>query len=228
MFGEFPDVDIDYAYADAITVHLLKRPDFYDVIVAENMFGDIISDLGAATVGGMGISPSGEIGDSHGLFQGAHGSAPDIAGQDVASPVATILSGARMLRWLADKHGDASLDEAAGRIETAVEEVLAPAVEVERLQPGQGLYVPPPQVGARLLREALVGAVVGAHLGGREARQPLELDEVVVEPVQCLLGCGVYGLRIHGQFPMATAVTVTAPSTRPPVMAQATLRWVRA
>lgn len=125
VHGEFPDVDIDYAYADAITVHLLKRPDFYDVIVAENMFGDIISDLGAATVGGMGISPSGEIGDSHGLFQGAHGSAPDIAGQDVASPVATILSGAMMLRWLADKHGDASLDEAAGRIETAVEEVLA-------------------------------------------------------------------------------------------------------
>ncbi len=63
------------------------------MIVAENMFGDIISDLGAATVGGMGISPSGEIGDSHALFQGAHGSAPDIAGQNVASPVATILSG---------------------------------------------------------------------------------------------------------------------------------------
>ena len=125
VHADFPDVAIDYAYADAITVHLVKRPDFYDVIVAENMFGDIISDLGAATVGGMGISPSGEIGDTHGLFQGAHGSAPDIAGQDIASPVATILSGAMMLRWLADKHRDATLDEAAARIETAVEVVLA-------------------------------------------------------------------------------------------------------
>jgi hypothetical protein len=99
-------VAIDYAYADAITVHMLKKPDFYDVIVAENMFGDIMSDLGAGTVGGLGIAASAELGEHHGLFQGAHGSAPDIAGQDLASPVATILSGALMLRWLADRHGD--------------------------------------------------------------------------------------------------------------------------
>ena len=66
--ASYPDVEIDYAYADAITVHLLKRPDFYDVIVAENMFGDIISDLGAATVGGLGIAASAELGDDHGLF----------------------------------------------------------------------------------------------------------------------------------------------------------------
>ncbi|KAF7962417.1 3-isopropylmalate dehydrogenase [Cupriavidus sp. UYMU48A] len=121
----YADVEIDYAYADAITVHMLKRPDFYDVIVAENMFGDIISDLGAATIGGMGLSPSAEIGDTHGLFQGAHGSAPDIAGKDLASPLATILSGGMMLRWLGDKHGDAALKEAAMRIENAVENVLA-------------------------------------------------------------------------------------------------------
>ncbi|MCE7027156.1 isocitrate/isopropylmalate dehydrogenase family protein [Jiella avicenniae] len=121
---EFPGIDIDYAYADAITVHLLKKPDFYDVIVAENMFGDIISDLGAATVGGMGISPSGEIGDDHALFQGAHGSAPDIAGQDLASPIAAILSGVMMLRWLADRHGDEALARDAERIERAVETVL--------------------------------------------------------------------------------------------------------
>ena len=121
----YPDVEIDYAYADAITVHMVKRPDFYDVIVAENMFGDIISDLGAATVGGMGISPSGEIGDTHALFQGAHGSAPDIAGQNIASPVATVLSSVMMLRWLADRKDDAELSSAADRIETAVGRVLA-------------------------------------------------------------------------------------------------------
>ena len=84
--ADYPDVERDYAYADAITVHMLKKPDFYDVIVAENMFGDIISDLGAGTVGGLGIAASAEVGDHHGLFQGAHGSAPDIAGQNLASP----------------------------------------------------------------------------------------------------------------------------------------------
>ncbi|MGE0801126.1 MAG: isocitrate/isopropylmalate dehydrogenase family protein [Lautropia sp.] len=123
--ADFPDVALDYAYADAITVHLLKRPDCYDVIVAENMFGDILSDLGAGTVGGLGIARSGELGDRHGLFQGAHGSAPDIAGQNRASPLATILSGALMLRWLGERHGDAALTAAGARIDRAVEAVLA-------------------------------------------------------------------------------------------------------
>jgi 3-isopropylmalate dehydrogenase len=133
----FPDVEIDHAYADAITVHLLKKPDFYDVIVAENLFGDIISDLGAGTVGGLGIAPSAEVGDHHGLFQGAHGSAPDIAGQNLASPLATILSGAMMLRWLADRHGDAELHAAAERVERAVETVLAAGQVVPRDLGGQ-------------------------------------------------------------------------------------------
>ncbi len=126
----YPEVEIDHAYADAITVHMLKKPDFYDVIVAENMFGDIISDLGAGTVGGLGIAASAEIGDDHALFQGAHGSAPDIAGQDRASPLATILSGALMLRWLAERHGDGELAAAAGRVEQAVESVLAAGEQV--------------------------------------------------------------------------------------------------
>lgn len=120
----YPDVEIDYAYVDAITVHMLKKPDFYDVIVAENMFGDIISDLGAGTIGGLGMAPSAELGDHQGLFQGAHGSAPDIAGQDLASPLATILSGALMLRWLGERHADNSMKAAADRVERAVERVL--------------------------------------------------------------------------------------------------------
>ena len=121
----YPDVELDHAYADAITVHMLKKPDFYDVIVAENMFGDIISDLGAGTVGGLGIAASAEVGDDHGLFQGAHGSAPDIAGRNLASPVATVLSGAMMLHWLADRHADEALRADALRVEQAVEAVLA-------------------------------------------------------------------------------------------------------
>ncbi|MFN9774418.1 MAG: isocitrate/isopropylmalate dehydrogenase family protein [Burkholderiales bacterium] len=129
---DYADVEIDYAYADAITVHMLKKPDFYDVIVAENMFGDIISDLGAGTVGGLGIAASAELGEHHGLFQGAHGSAPDIAGQDLASPVATVLSGALMLRWLGERHGDATLVEDAARVERAVEAVLGAGEVVPR------------------------------------------------------------------------------------------------
>jgi 3-isopropylmalate dehydrogenase len=128
----YPDVETDYAYADAITVHMLKKPDFYDVIVAENMFGDIISDLGAGTVGGLGIAASAEVGENHGLFQGAHGSAPDIAGRDLASPIATILSGALMLRWLGERHGDAALLECAVRVERAVEAVLEEGQAVPR------------------------------------------------------------------------------------------------
>lgn len=135
--GDYKDVAIDHAYVDAITVHLLKRPDFYDVIVAENLFGDILSDLGAGTVGGLGIAPSAELGDSHGLFQGAHGSAPDIAGQDAASPIATILSGALMLRWLGERHGDAALTAAANRIDQAVGTVLAGRRTVPRDLGGQ-------------------------------------------------------------------------------------------
>lgn len=135
--ADFPDVEMDYSYVDAMTVHLVKRPDFYDVIVAENLLGDIISDLGAATVGGMGISPSAEIGPSHGLFQGAHGSAPDIAGLGIASPVATVLSGVMMLKWLADRENAPALAEAGDRIEAAVIKVLAEGKSLPRDLGGQ-------------------------------------------------------------------------------------------
>ncbi len=148
----YSDVAIDYAYADAITVHMLKKPDFYDVIVAENMFGDIISDLGAATVGGLGMAPSAELGLHHGLFQGAHGSAPDIAGQDVASPLATILSGALMLRWLADRHGDAHLHQSADRVEKAVEDVLSHGDAIPHDQGGHARCTEVTQAVCRRLR----------------------------------------------------------------------------
>ncbi len=121
----YPDVETDYAYVDAMTVHLVERPDFYDVIVAENMFGDIISDLAAATVGGMGMSPSGETGEHHGFFQASHGSAPTIAGMNIANPHGTILSAALMLRWLGERHSDRLLLDAAQRVEQAVAEVLS-------------------------------------------------------------------------------------------------------
>jgi 3-isopropylmalate dehydrogenase len=148
----YSDVEIDYAYADAITVHMLKKPDFYDVIVAENMFGDIISDLGAGTVGGLGMAASAELGLHHGLFQGAHGSAPDIAGQDVASPIATILSGALMLRWLADRHTDDALHQAADRVEQAVEDVLLYGDAIPHDQGGHARCTEVTQAVCRRLR----------------------------------------------------------------------------
>ena len=122
---DYPDIELDFCLVDAMTVHLVHRPDFYDVIVTENMFGDIISDLGAATVGSMGMSPTAEIGDSNGFFQAAHGSAPDIAGQGVANPLGTILAGGLMLRWLGERHGHNALVEANRRIETVVDDLLA-------------------------------------------------------------------------------------------------------
>jgi 3-isopropylmalate dehydrogenase len=122
---EYPDVELEYAYVDALTAYMVTRPSHYDVIVAENMFGDIISDLAAATVGGLGLSPTAELGDSYGYFQAAHGSAPDIAGQGIANPTGTILSGALMLDWLSEKHGDSYLSETAERIKKAVEKLLA-------------------------------------------------------------------------------------------------------
>ncbi|HEY2019219.1 MAG TPA: isocitrate/isopropylmalate dehydrogenase family protein [Bryobacteraceae bacterium] len=96
---EFPAIATARVYVDAAALYLVQRPEMFDVVVTENMFGDILSDLGAALVGGMGMAPSADIGDRYAVFQPSHGSAPDIAGQGIANPVATILSAAMMLEW---------------------------------------------------------------------------------------------------------------------------------
>ena len=123
--AEYPDIENEHVLVDAMTVHLVNRPEHFDVIVTENMFGDILSDLAAATIGGMGMAPSAEVGDRIGFFQASHGSAPDIAGKGVANPYGTILAAALMLRRLGERHGDARLDQAADRIEGAVKAALA-------------------------------------------------------------------------------------------------------
>lgn len=118
---DYPDVETERVYVDAAALFLLRRPQSFDVIVTENMFGDILSDLGAGLVGGMGMAPSGDIGDKHAVFQPSHGSAPDIAGKGIANPVAMILSVAMMLDWL--KHPQ--LARGAEMIRQAVGRVLA-------------------------------------------------------------------------------------------------------
>lgn len=124
---KFPDIGADSAYIDAMALNLILKPWQYDVLVTENMFGDILSDLVAALVGGMGMAPSGDIGDNYGLFQPSHGTAPDIAGKGIANPTAMILSVAMMLDWLAERQDDSALADAAQAIERAVEAAFAQA-----------------------------------------------------------------------------------------------------
>ena len=120
-----PSIATNSAYVDAMALNLVMKPWTYDVLVTENMFGDILSDLIAALVGGMGMAPSGDIGDKHALFQPAHGTAPDIAGQGKANPTAMLLSAAMMLDWLGHRHSDQRLIDGAVMIDKAVELVFA-------------------------------------------------------------------------------------------------------
>lgn len=118
---EFPNVRTDQFHIDILTAHFVRHPDWFDVVVGSNLFGDILSDLGAAVVGSMGLAPSGNLNperDYPSMFEPVHGSAPDIAGKKIANPVAQIWSGAMMLRHLGE-------DLAADTIESAISAVLA-------------------------------------------------------------------------------------------------------
>jgi 3-isopropylmalate dehydrogenase len=119
--AEFSDVQTEKIYVDAAALYLVQRPHTFDVLVTENMFGDILSDLAASLVGGMGLAPSADIGDECALFQPAHGTAPDIAGRGIANPIAMILSAAMMLKWL----GHPETVAAAERIDKAVAAALS-------------------------------------------------------------------------------------------------------
>ena len=121
---DYPDIAARHHYVDAMALDLVRRPWDFDVLPTENLFGDIISDLGAALIGGMGFAPSADVGDEHALFQPSHGSAPDIAGRGVANPTAMILSVAMMLEWLGERHREDRYKEAAIEIQAAVDEVF--------------------------------------------------------------------------------------------------------
>ena len=123
--AHFPAIRRDAAYVDAMALWMVQRPWEFDVLVTENMFGDILSDLGAGLMGGLGFAPSADIGDGHAVFQPCHGSAPDIAGQGMANPVAMILSGAMMLDWLAAERNAPDLAQAGERLRRAVGAAIA-------------------------------------------------------------------------------------------------------
>src|SRR5581483_2927481 len=121
----YPDVTTSHVYVDACAALMVRKPWDFDVMVMENIFGDILSDLAAGLIGGLGIAPSADIGDRHAVFQPCHGTAPDIMGQGKANPTAMILSAAMMLDWLADRHDHPPAAEAALRIERAVDKAYA-------------------------------------------------------------------------------------------------------
>jgi len=146
----YPDVETRRLYVDAAALMLVRRPEDFDVLVTENMFGDILSDLAAALVGGMGMAPSGDLGAKHAVFQPSHGSAPDIAGRGMANPVATILSVAMMLDWLPAE----GCRKGAAAIRAAVVKALA---DERAATPDLGGKLSTEEMGSAVLR-ALEGA----------------------------------------------------------------------
>lgn len=114
----YPEVETQEAIVDACCMGLVRDPSRYDVLLMDNLYGDILSDLTAGLVGGLGVVPGANIGDDYAVFEAVHGSAPDIAGKGVANPTALILSAAMMLRYVGER-------DAAQRIEAAVERVYA-------------------------------------------------------------------------------------------------------
>jgi 3-isopropylmalate dehydrogenase len=146
-----PAIVAEATYVDAASLYLVQNPQAFDVLVMENQFGDILSDLGAGLVGGLGTAPSAEIGPKHALFQPSHGTAPQIAGKELANPLAMILSAAMMLDWLGETRGDAVATAAGRRLENAVAVVLA---EGEALTPDLG-----GSAGTRAVGEAVRGAI---------------------------------------------------------------------
>ena len=113
--GEFPDVKTDHFHIDILSAHFIRHPDWFDVVVGSNLFGDILSDLGAAVVGSMGLAPSANLNPEReypSMFEPVHGSAPDVAGKGIANPVAQIWSGAMMLQHLGEVDASRSVEKA--------------------------------------------------------------------------------------------------------------------
>jgi 3-isopropylmalate dehydrogenase len=122
---EFPDVAYDEVLVDTFAMKLVMKPQQFDVIVTTNTFGDILSDAASGLVGGLGLAPGLSAGPQRAMAQATHGSAPDIAGKNIANPYAMIMSGQMLLAWLGHKHGEPRAVQAAERIEAAMERVIS-------------------------------------------------------------------------------------------------------
>lgn len=146
--SEFPDVHLEHMYVDAAAMHLIAKPAYFDVIVTENMFGDILTDLASMLGGSLGLLPSASVDDTgrRGLYEPIHGSAPDIAGQNVANPYATILSAAMMLRMSLGLHDEAAL------IERAVDRAISGGILSRDIAPPGAISYSTTRIGDEVLR----------------------------------------------------------------------------
>ena len=143
---EFPDLQYNVVLVDAMAMHLISKPRDFDVVVTENLFGDILTDEASMLPGSLGLAPSASIGSGGpGLFEPIHGSAPDIAGQNVANPLATILAAAMMLRY------SLQLEQEAQAIEAAVNSVLAAGCRTRDIA-GGGAYLSTTEMGDRVVQ----------------------------------------------------------------------------
>jgi 3-isopropylmalate dehydrogenase len=149
---EFPDVELEHMLVDAAAMHLLRRPTSFDVLLTENMFGDILTDEASMLVGSLGLLPSASLGDgTAGLYEPIHGSAPDIAGQGIANPYGTILSAAMLLRH------SLGLEAEAQAVERAVTGALSDGVRTADIATPGGV-----SVGSRAAGDAVIFRILKA------------------------------------------------------------------
>jgi isocitrate dehydrogenase (NAD+) len=121
---EYPNIELDEQIIDAGCMRLVQDPNRFDILLMENLYGDVVSDLCAGLVGGLGVVPGANIGDEGTVFEAVHGSAPDIAGQGIANPLALLMSAEMMLHYLADQHGDRGAEKCAVRVRKAYESAM--------------------------------------------------------------------------------------------------------
>ena len=150
---EYPDIKADYNHVDACCMWIVKNPEYYDVIVTTNMFGDIVTDLASVLQGGMGMAVGCNMGDEHAMFEPIHGSAPKHAGKDKVNPIAMILAVEEAIRWVADRKGNAALASASDQVEAAVQAVLERGEPLTYDLVGEEKAAPMSKVGDAILAE---------------------------------------------------------------------------
>ena len=152
MAKEYPDIAFEACVVDTFAMKMLMNPADYDVVVTTNMFGDILSDEAAGLVGGLGMAPGLCVGPEYCMAQATHGSAPDIAGKNIANPYAMIMSGQMLLSWLANLKGDTDGIRAATDVENALCRILA---EKTSVAPDLGGTASTPEMGRAVCRALL-------------------------------------------------------------------------
>ncbi|MDP7554606.1 MAG: 3-isopropylmalate dehydrogenase [Nitrospinota bacterium] len=147
VHADYQDIELSHMYVDNCAMQLVKDPKQFDVIVTTNMFGDILSDEAAMLTGSIGMLPSASLGGNNGMYEPIHGSAPDIAGRDIANPIATIMSIAMMFKY------SFGVDEASEVIESAVEKILQNGYRTKDIMDNSGKLVGTKEMGDLILKE---------------------------------------------------------------------------